>query len=126
MNEVSIRVIGVSHRFGEETDIRHVRALRHTSLDIVHGELICLIGPSGCGKSTLLNIMGGLLRPTAGRVEVFGKSVRGPMPRDIAFVFQENALFPWNTVAGNIRLGMLFQGVSKSEHDAREIGRAHV
>jgi NitT/TauT family transport system ATP-binding protein len=119
MNEVAIRVAGVSHRFGEETDIRHVRALRDTSLDIVHGELICLIGPSGCGKSTLLNIMGGLLRPTAGRVEVFGKPVRGPMPRDIAFVFQENALFPWNTVAENVNLGMLFQGVPRAERDTR-------
>ncbi|MEA3073193.1 MAG: NitT/TauT family transport system ATP-binding protein, partial [Alphaproteobacteria bacterium] len=118
-NEVAIRVVGVSHRFGEETDIRHVRALRDTSLDIVHGELICLIGPSGCGKSTLLNIMGGLLRPTAGRVEVFGKSVRGPMPRDIAFVFQENALFPWNTVAENVDLGMLFQGVPRAERGTR-------
>ena len=118
-NEVAIRVVGVSHRFGEEIDIRHVRALRDTSLDIVHGELICLIGPSGCGKSTLLNIMGGLLRPTAGRVEVFGKSVRGPMPRDIAFVFQENALFPWNTVAENVDLGMLFQGVPRAERGTR-------
>ena len=41
------------------------------------------------------------------------------MPQDIAFVFQENALFPWNTVLENVRLGMLFQGVPKSEHGAR-------
>jgi len=119
MNEVAIRVAGVTHRFGEETDPRHVRALRDTSLDILRGELICLIGPSGCGKSTLLGIIGGLIQPTAGRVEVLGKSVRGPMPRDIAFVFQEHALFPWNTVAENVTLGMLFQGVSRAERDAR-------
>ena len=42
-----------------------------------------------------------------------------PLPHDIAFVFQENALFPWNTVAENIRLGMLFQGVPKAEHEPR-------
>ena len=41
------------------------------------------------------------------------------MPHDIAFVFQENALFPWNTVIENVQLGMLFQGVPKSEHAAR-------
>src|SRR5258705_5654352 len=121
-NEVAIRVAGVSHRFGEETDIRHVRALRDTSLDIVHGELMCLIGPSGCGKSTLLNIMGGLMEPSSGTVEVRGQPVRGPLPRDIAFVFQENSLFPWNTVIENIELGMTFQGVSKSQRAARAAG----
>jgi NitT/TauT family transport system ATP-binding protein len=119
MAKVAIRVEGVSHRFGEGTDPRQVQALRDTSLDIVRGELLCLIGPSGCGKSTLLNIMGGLLRPTAGGVEVFGKPVKGPMPRDIAFVFQENALFPWNTVVENVDLGMLFQGVPRAERVTR-------
>ena len=90
-----------------------------TSLDIMRGELLCLIGPSGCGKSTLLNVVGGLLAPTSGTVEVAGTPVRGPLPRDIAFVFQENALFPWNTVMENVQLGMLFQGVPKSEHEGR-------
>jgi len=42
-------------------------------------------------------------------MEVAGKAVRGPMPHDIAFVFQEHALFPWNTVLENIDLGMVFQ-----------------
>jgi NitT/TauT family transport system ATP-binding protein len=110
---VAIRIKGVSHQFGEEGDARHVRALRDTSLDIARGELLCLIGPSGCGKSTLLNVVGGLMAPTTGTVEVFDKKVAGPMPRDIAFVFQENALFPWNTVFENVNLGMVFQGVPR-------------
>src|SRR5258708_4211745 len=93
----AIRINNVSHRFGEE------------------GEVLCLMGPWGCGKSTLLNVRGGLLPPTAGTVEVFGKPVTGPMPQDIAFVFQENALFPWNTVLENVDLGMRFQGVPKPE-----------
>ncbi|HEY6995021.1 MAG TPA: ATP-binding cassette domain-containing protein, partial [Xanthobacteraceae bacterium] len=71
----AIRIRGVAHQFGEAGDARHVRALRDTSLDIARGELICLIGPSGCGKSTLLNVIGGLMAPTAGTVEVFGKRV---------------------------------------------------
>jgi NitT/TauT family transport system ATP-binding protein len=117
--DVAVRVKNVSHQFGEVGEAQHVRALLDTSLDIFRGELICLIGPSGCGKSTLLNVVGGLMEPTTGAVEVAGKPVRGPMPHDIAFVFQENALFPWNTVIENVRLGMLFQRVPKTEHEPR-------
>jgi len=118
-DDIAIRVRGVSHHFGEADEARHVRALLDTSLDVARGELLCLIGPSGCGKSTLLNVMGGLLEPTTGNVEIGGKPARGPMPRDIAFVFQENALFPWNTVFENVMLGMLFQGVAKAERETR-------
>jgi NitT/TauT family transport system ATP-binding protein len=119
MAEAAIEVRDVSHQFGEEGEQRYVRALAATSLDVVRGELMCLIGPSGCGKSTLLNVMGGLMAPSAGSVAVLGKPVRGPLPRDIAFVFQESALFPWNTVIENIELGMTFQGVAKSERAPR-------
>jgi NitT/TauT family transport system ATP-binding protein len=115
----AIRISNVSHRFGEEGEARNVKALLDTSFDIARGELLCLIGPSGCGKSTLLNVVGGLLAPTAGKVEVKGKTVNGPMPRDIAFVFQENALFPWNTVRENVDLGMRFQGVARAERAER-------
>jgi NitT/TauT family transport system ATP-binding protein len=118
-SDVAVRVRNVTHQFGEKGDAQYVRALQETSLDVARGELLCLIGPSGCGKSTLLNMIGGLLAPNAGAVEVAGKPVRGPMPRDIAYVFQESALFPWNTVFENIMLGMLFQGVSRSEREAR-------
>jgi NitT/TauT family transport system ATP-binding protein len=117
--EAAIKVRGVSHQFGEEGETRFVRALADTSLDVARGELLCLIGPSGCGKSTLLNVMGGLMVPSSGSVEVLGKPVAGPLPRDIAFVFQESALFPWNTVMENIELGMTFQGVAKPERAAR-------
>jgi NitT/TauT family transport system ATP-binding protein len=100
----AIEVRDVSHQFGEEGEQRFVRALAATSLDVVRGELMCLIGPSGCGKSTLLNVIGGLMTPSSGSATVLGKPVRGPLPREIAFVFQENALFPWNTVIENIEL----------------------
>jgi NitT/TauT family transport system ATP-binding protein len=118
-HDAAVRIKNVSHQFGEPGEAQFVRALLDTSLDVARGELLCLIGPSGCGKSTLLNVVGGLMTPTTGTVEVAGKPVRGPMPHDIAFVFQENALFPWNTVAENVRLGMLFQGVAKAEREAR-------
>ncbi len=115
----AIRVNGVSHQFGEPGEARHVQALLDTSLDVARGELLCLIGPSGCGKSTLLGIMGGLFAPTTGTVAIAGTPVRGPMPRDLAFVFQESALFPWNTVLENVVLGMTFQGVAKAERGPR-------
>ena len=117
--EVAIRVSGVSHQFGEKGDARFVRALLDTSLEIARGELLCLIGPSGCGKSTLLSIIGGLMVPSAGTVEVGHQQVRGPLPREIAYVFQENALFPWSTVIENVKLGMLFQGVPRPEQEKR-------
>ena len=107
--EAAIRVRDVSHHFGEEGESLHVRALLDTSLDIRRGELFCLIGPSGCGKSTLLNVIGGLLTPTAGKVFVGNTEVRGPLPKEVAYVFQENALFPWSTVLENVNLGMVFQ-----------------
>ena len=117
--DVAIRVRDVSHQFGEPGDAQFVQALQNTSLDITRGELLCLIGPSGCGKSTLLNMIGGLLTPTTGTVDVGGKPVRAPLPRDIAFVFQENALFPWCTIIENVKLGMVFQGVPKAEQEPR-------
>src|SRR3954470_1874130 len=115
----AVRVRGVSHQFGEAGEARHVRALLDTSLDITRGELLCLIGPSGCGKSTLLNVIGGLLLPTTGTVHVGDTPVRGPLPHEIAFVFQENALFPWSTVLENVMLGMMFQGVPRAEREPR-------
>src|SRR5436190_14012726 len=118
-NNPSVRVRNVSHQFGEEGDPRAVRAMLETSLDIQRGELMCLIGPSGCGKSTLLNIIGGLLTPTSGKVFVGDTEVRGPLPHEIAYVFQENALFPWSTVIENVNLGMMFQGVPRAEREPR-------
>jgi NitT/TauT family transport system ATP-binding protein len=117
--EIAVRIRGVSHQFGEEGGTRFVRALLDTSLDIKRGELLCLIGPSGCGKSTLLSIVGGLMEPSSGTVEVGQQPVRGPMPKEIAFVFQENALFPWSTVRENVDLGMVFQGVRRAEREKR-------
>ncbi len=117
--DVAVRIRDVSHQFGEEGEAHYVRALTDTSLDVARGELMCLIGPSGCGKSTLLNVIGGLLVPTTGTVHVGATRVAGPLPREIAFVFQENALFPWSTVIENVMLGMMFQGVPRAERETR-------
>jgi NitT/TauT family transport system ATP-binding protein len=75
------------------------------------GEFITIIGPSGCGKSTFLHIMGGFI-PAEGVVKVYGDAVNGPGP-DRGMMFQEFALFPWKTVAGNVAWGLEAQGYEK-------------
>jgi NitT/TauT family transport system ATP-binding protein len=104
-----------------------VEALKNLSLEFPAGELTSLLGPSGCGKTTLLKIIAGLLKPSAGEVEVNGKKVTGPGP-DRAFVFQDFALLPWASVIRNVAFGLELRGVSKSEREAvaekyiREVG----
>jgi NitT/TauT family transport system ATP-binding protein len=88
-----------------------VAALDRVSLQVAHGEFVCLVGASGCGKSTLLNLVAGLDRPTSGSIECPG----GP----VALMFQESALFPWMTVARNVELAMLLQKVDKATRRAR-------
>jgi NitT/TauT family transport system ATP-binding protein len=114
----AISVASVSHAYARPDD-GVVQTLNAVSLDVHKGELLCLIGPSGCGKSTLLNIVGGLVSPTAGEVRVNGHPVRGPAPKEIAYVFQENTLFPWNTILDNIKVALEFQGVPVAERQDR-------
>ncbi|MDP6175117.1 MAG: ABC transporter ATP-binding protein [Rhodospirillales bacterium] len=118
-DQAAIRAQGITQVFGAEDDARRVVALDNVSIDVARGELLCLIGPSGCGKSTLLNIIGGLINPSQGRVQVGEVEVQGPLPGDIAFVFQESALFPWNTIVDNIKIAMKFQGVAEAERNDR-------
>ena len=114
----AIAVANVSHAYARPDD-GAVKTLNAVSLGVRKGELLCLIGPSGCGKSTLLNIIGGLVTPTAGEVRVNGNPVHGPAPKEIAYVFQENTLFPWNTILDNVTVGLEFQGVPPAERRAR-------
>src|SRR6476646_5959153 len=91
----AISLDAVSKVFGHAGDSTH--ALDRVSLDVANGEFVCVIGASGCGKSTLLNLVAGLDQPSAGTVSVDGRA---------ALMFQEAALFPWLTVAGNIELAL--------------------
>jgi NitT/TauT family transport system ATP-binding protein len=115
--ETAIRIKNVSHHFGEESDARHVLALRDTSLDIARGELLCLIGPSGCGKSTLLNILAGFERPDSGKVLLNGVPIQRPGP-DRGVVFQDYALFPWLNIQQNVEYGLREKGMNKAESRA--------
>ncbi len=110
VTEAAIRIENVSHAY-TRPDGSTVETLNNVSLDIRKGELLGLIGPSGCGKSTLLNIIGGLVTQTSGDVKIGDTPIRGPSPKKVAFVFQDNTLFPWNTILDNVKVALEFQGV---------------
>lgn len=92
-----------------------VSVLEHIDLDISQGEFVCIVGPSGCGKSTLLNIVAGFLKATNGLVLIDGLPVTGPTVKRI-FIFQENAIFPWLTVEGNIEFALLDKPREERQH----------
>ncbi|MFJ1470935.1 ABC transporter ATP-binding protein [Massilia orientalis] len=99
-------------------DGRRMVALQDISLEIPHGQFVCLLGPSGCGKSTLLNAVAGFAPPTTGRVLADGVPVAGPGP-ERGMVFQEYALFPWMTVEQNVGFGLEIKGMARAQIAAR-------
>ena len=99
----AVRIEGVSQSF----DRTGPPVLDGVDLTVAPGEFVCLLGASGCGKSTLLNLMAGLNQPTAGRVEV---SAARP-----SLMFQEPALLPWLTAAGNVELALKARGTGRAE-----------
>jgi len=115
---VRVEQVSQTYRSGAG-DARAVTAIENVSFEVGTNEFVSLLGPSGCGKSTLLNIIGGLIRPSAGRVTVAGKQVSAPLPQDIAFIFQESTLFPWYTITENFHVALKFQRVPRAEWDER-------
>ena len=111
-----VKLEGVSKQFGKDG----VTALQEVDLTIEPGEFISLIGPSGCGKSTLLRVVGDLIQPTSGTVEVNGKTAaRARADRDYGIVFQDSVLFEWRTVAKNIGLPLELAGWSRERRKER-------
>src|SRR6266704_958456 len=113
-----VEVRGVTHRF--ERDGHDLVVLRDVSLAIEAGEVTVVLGPSGCGKSTLLRILTGLIAPSSGEVLCHGRPLRG-LHAGAAIVFQSFALYPWLTVADNVRVGVYGKGLQPEE----EAGRIH-
>jgi NitT/TauT family transport system ATP-binding protein len=95
-----------------------VTAVDHVSFDVALGEFVCLLGPSGCGKTSILNVLAGLETPTSGSVSLDGRPIEGPGP-DRAVMFQEPALFPWLSIAGNVELALKLVGVPAPERHER-------
>ena len=124
-NDAAVRTTGVWKVFHQEAE--EVQAVRDVSLTVARGEFTALAGPSGSGKTTLLNLIGGLTRPTRGRVWVAGREVSGMTGRELArlrleqvgFVFQAYNLLPVLTALENAEFPMLLQGVEAAERHAR-------
>ena len=106
----ALEASGVVKRY--ERDGKSLPIVEIAEFAVREGEFITVIGPSGCGKSTFLHIVGGFIPPESGSIRVYGKEVSGPGP-DRGMMFQEFALFPWKSVAGNIAWGLEAQGWEK-------------
>ncbi|CUH69188.1 Bicarbonate transport ATP-binding protein CmpC [Thalassovita autumnalis] len=100
----------ICHAYGD------TEVLRDISLEIPQGRIICLVGPSGCGKSTLLRMIGGLERPSAGRVLQVGEPPKDSL-NPLTYVFQDFALLPWRSVRGNISLVLEDHGIKGAAAD---------
>lgn len=95
-------------------------ALKDINLEIQQSEFISLIGPSGCGKSTLLRIIGDLITPSNGAVQVNGKTAeKARLDRDYGIVFQAPVLFDWRTVEKNVQLPLEVMGKTGHERTTR-------
>src|SRR3989442_11313387 len=124
---VDVRVEGVSKRYKMAAE--EVHALRESSWEVRKGEAVAIMGPSGCGKTTLLNLLGGVDRPTTGRILIDGqdltamteRALEAHRLRRVGFVFQFFNLIPSITAFENLELPMVMAGVP--EGDCRDRAR---
>jgi len=102
----SVILRNLTKRYGTQT------ALDDVTLEIEHGQLVCLLGPSGCGKTTALRLVAGFMSPTAGEISLGDRVVSSPSrtlspeQRNVSMVFQGYALWPHMTVAQNVAYGL--------------------
>ncbi|RWR31229.1 sn-glycerol-3-phosphate ABC transporter ATP-binding protein UgpC [Sinirhodobacter populi] len=110
-----LRIENLNKSFG------HTHILKGIDLDVRDGEFVALVGPSGCGKSTLLRLIAGLEAASSGKILIGGKDVTRlqPKERDVAFVFQNYALYPHLTVRANMGFSLRLRGDRRDEIDAK-------
>lgn len=110
---VGIRIEGLEKSFG------NVPVLRGIDLEVPAGQFLAIVGKSGCGKSTLLRLLAGLDEPTGGTISFIGPEGAPAKPNG-RIVFQEPRLLPWDSVAGNVAVG-LGPGVPRREAEAKSL-----
>ncbi len=116
--ESVVRAEGLTLTF--ETGDGQIHALKDVDLDIRRGDFVSFIGPSGCGKTTFLRCVAGLEEPTGGTLTVNGVSPdEARRARSYGYVFQAAGLYPWRTIAGNVRLPLEIMGFSAAEKKRR-------
>ncbi|MFZ4809425.1 MAG: ABC transporter ATP-binding protein [Hyphomicrobiaceae bacterium] len=118
VNNVHVGLRGIEKSFtrpGGDT----VHALGPIDLELRAGEFFALVGPSGCGKSTLLDLIAGLTAPSRGEITFEGTPIGAHIPDGVGVVFQEDACFPWLTVAGNIAFGLRRMALPAAARNAR-------
>ena len=114
-----VRIAGVDKTFARD-GVVVTTALSGIDLSISRGEFVSLIGPSGCGKSTLLRVIGDLVAPSSGSVEVNGKpAAQARRDRDYGMVFQAPVLFDWRSVEDNVKLPLELMGYDGPRRTAR-------
>ena len=115
MSVPAVEFRDISMHFGDKVAVEGI------NLEIEEGAIVVLLGPSGGGKTTLLNILGGFLEPTKGRVFIAGADVTDipPARRPTTTVFQDYALFPHMTIAGNVGFGLKMRGIAGAERAER-------
>jgi len=112
----AVELKNVARRFVTPTG-EILSALEDFDLSIAPGEFFAIVGPTGCGKSTTLGLIAGLAKPQGGEVTLFDAPVNGVDSR-VGFVFQQDAVFPWRNVLGNVMAGPLFRGVPRDKAEA--------
>lgn len=122
MSLLSVERLSVAY---EDNAKQPVQALQDVSLDIDAGELVVALGASGCGKTTLLNVMAGFLSPDAGQAWFRGEAITGP-DADRGVVFQNDALFPWLDVRGNVEFPLRLKDWPKWQRSARVDSLLHL
>ena len=108
-----IRVENLTHTFGKGTP-EALTVLEGIDLTFPSGSFTSIVGTSGCGKSTLLKMMAGLFAPSDGTMTLDGEIIEGT-DRRRGMVFQQDAVFPWMTVAKNVSYGPRLRGASRRE-----------
>ncbi|HEV8345124.1 MAG TPA: ABC transporter ATP-binding protein [Vicinamibacterales bacterium] len=122
---VNVRVEGVSKKY--QMAAEEVHALRESTWEVKKGEAVAIMGPSGCGKTTLLNLLGGVDRPSTGKILIDAQDLSVMNERAlekhrllrVGFVFQFFNLIPSITAIENLELPMVMAGVPESECRAR-------